>query len=282
MKLTKIGCWMGGLVLMIGACASPSGNGGGFYVAPDGTATDSGSSSSSGSSGGTSSSSGGTSSGGTSSGGTSSSSGASSGGSSTSSSSSSSSSGGSSSCPNGTCEAGETETSCPQDCLKCGGNFTLGSTFYKSNDTTQVGAACSPDGAPKNCPDGYWITLKDSNSCVCIVSCSAFSTPKKVGEACNTSGSWVCQDITNFAGSSKGKFCVAKSWGLCQLGGGSSGSSGSSGGTSGGSSSGGGSSGGGSSSSSGGTDCLKAGADCEVNSECCSNSCDADFGSCDL
>lgn len=122
----------------------------------------------------------------------------------------------SSACPNGKCEPGETEASCPADCKNCEGNWTLGSTFFKSNDTTQTGVACSPNGAPKNCPDGYWITFLDTNECICLLSCAAIGV--SVGQACTKDGAWTCQNIkaTNASGNS-GKMCVPVKWGLCTL-----------------------------------------------------------------
>lgn len=123
--------------------------------------------------------------------------------------------GSSSMCPNGKCEAGETEASCPQDCkLGCYGDFSLGSTFYKSGDTKQTGLACDNKAMPKNCPDGYWITFPDSGECVCILSCAGIGV--SVGQNCTTDGAWKCQDIlaTN-ASANGGKMCVPTKWGLC-------------------------------------------------------------------
>ena len=121
----------------------------------------------------------------------------------------------SSMCPNAKCEPGETEQSCPQDCkLGCFGDFSLGSTFFKSNDPKQLGAVCNPKGAPKNCPDGYWITLNDTGECACIMSCAIIQVT--VGQNCTTDGKWKCQDIkaTN-ADANGGKFCVPMSLKLC-------------------------------------------------------------------
>ncbi len=118
-------------------------------------------------------------------------------------------------CPNGTCEAGETEASCQQDCkLGCYGDFSLGSTFYKSGDTKQTGLACDNKSMPKNCPDGYWITFPDSGECVCILSCAGIGVT--VGQNCTTDGAWKCTDIlaTN-ASANGGKMCVPTKWGLC-------------------------------------------------------------------
>ena len=117
-------------------------------------------------------------------------------------------------CPNGKCEAGETEASCPADCKMCAGNFSLGSTFFKSNDTKQIGLACNPSGAPKNCPDGHWFTFVDTGECICIVSCAALSVT--LGQNCTTDGAWKCSDIkaTN-ASANGGQFCVPTKWGLC-------------------------------------------------------------------
>lgn len=123
--------------------------------------------------------------------------------------------GSSSACPNGTCESGETEVNCPQDCkLGCYGDFTLGSTFFKSGDTKQTGLACSPNGAPKNCPDGYWIDFPDTGDCICILSCAGIGVT--VGENCTTDGAWKCMDIkaTNASGNS-GQMCVPTKWELC-------------------------------------------------------------------
>ncbi len=117
-------------------------------------------------------------------------------------------------CPNGKCEPGETEASCPADCKTCAGNWTLGSTFFKSGDTAQTGVACSPDGAPKNCPDGYWITFLDTKECICLLSCAAIGVT--VGQPCTKDGAWTCQNIkaTNASGNS-GKMCVPVKWGMC-------------------------------------------------------------------
>jgi hypothetical protein len=123
--------------------------------------------------------------------------------------------GSSSMCPNGKCEAGETEASCPQDCkLGCYGDFSLGSTFYKSGDTKQTGLACDNKAMPKNCPDGFWITFPDTGECVCILSCAGIGV--SVGQNCTTDGAWKCQDIlaTN-ASANGGKMCVPTKWGLC-------------------------------------------------------------------
>ena len=122
----------------------------------------------------------------------------------------------SSACPNGKCEAGETEQSCPQDCkTDCEGNFTLGSTFYKSQDSTQLGQPCDPKGAPKNCPDGLWINFADTGECLCIANCSAFQGIK-LGDDCTKSGSWKCMKIkaTN-ASSNSAVACVPVKWKLC-------------------------------------------------------------------
>jgi len=118
-------------------------------------------------------------------------------------------------CPNGKCEEGETEESCPADCKDCEGNWTLGSTFYKSQDTKQLGQPCNPKGAPKNCPDGLFINFKDTGECICIVNCSAFSNIKK-GDNCTKSGSWKCMKIkaTN-ASANSALACVPVKWGLC-------------------------------------------------------------------
>jgi len=117
-------------------------------------------------------------------------------------------------CPNGSCEPGETEASCPQDCKNCEGNFSLGSTFYKSSDTKQTGLGCNPKGAPKNCPDGYWINFPDTDECICILSCAGIGVT--VGANCTTDGAWKCMEIkaTNASGNS-GKMCVPVKWNLC-------------------------------------------------------------------
>ncbi len=119
-------------------------------------------------------------------------------------------------CPNGTCEAGETAANCPADCKTgCFGDFTLGKTFYTSNDTKQLGMACNPTGAPKNCPDGDWIDFGAAGDCICIVSCAALGLT--LGQSCTTDGAWQCQAIqaTN-ASANGGQFCVPTKWGLCQ------------------------------------------------------------------
>ena len=121
----------------------------------------------------------------------------------------------SSACPNGPCEAGETEASCPQDCkLGCYGDFTLGSTFYKSQDTKQTGLACDNKSMPKNCPDGFWINFPDTGDCICILSCAGIGVT--VGQNCTTDGAWKCMEIlaTN-ASANGGKMCVPTKWGLC-------------------------------------------------------------------
>lgn len=122
----------------------------------------------------------------------------------------------SSACPNGKCEAGEDAKSCPQDCkTDCDGNWTLGSTFYKSEDTSQLGQACNPDKAPKNCPDGLFIMFGDTQECICILNCSSMVNIKE-GDNCNTSGTWKCQKIkaTNASGNSA-LACVPTKWNLC-------------------------------------------------------------------
>lgn len=114
------------------------------------------------------------------------------------------------------------------------------STPFKSADPQQTGAKCDSPTVPKNCPDGYSLTFKDTGDCVCILSCAAIKVT--VGQACNKAGTWTCQEIKNDSGTSSGKMCVSNSWKLCTVGGATSSSSSSGGSSSGGSSSGGSSS----------------------------------------
>lgn len=118
-------------------------------------------------------------------------------------------------CGNGTCESGETTSNCPADCKTgCFGDFSLGSGFYKSQDTSQLGQLCDNKSLPKNCPDGSWINFSDDGTCLCTLSCAAIGV--KVGQNCTTSGNYTCQKIkaTN-AGANGGEFCVTEKWQLC-------------------------------------------------------------------
>ncbi|MCC6808881.1 MAG: hypothetical protein IT381_15750 [Deltaproteobacteria bacterium] len=160
----------------------------------------------------------------------------------------------------------------------CKGDFSLGETFVKGEDYFEK---CNK-AAPTNCVDGRWITFKDSGDCFCAVSCSAFKTPLKPGEACDKNGDFTCEKIkaTN-AGANSATWCVAKSWNVCTEGsasggGGSSGPSGSTGGGgTGGSSGSTGSTGstGGGGSGGGGNQCKAIGTKCGDDDECCSKNC---------
>jgi hypothetical protein len=147
----------------------------------------------------------------------------------------------------------------------CDGDWTLGSTFYHGDD---LGTACVPDHAPQNCVTGDFIMFGDGE-CVCIAECADFVDMRE-GDKCasSASGDWTCQAIraTN-PSANGGLYCVPEAWQLCTEAGSGPSPNPDPGAPD-------------PSEPDPGSQCLAWGESCAFDSDCCSEDCDADFGTC--
>ncbi len=98
----------------------------------------------------------------------------------------------------------------PEDTApSCNGKFSLGSTFMKGE--TMLGD-CNKN-PPTNCADGMWVSMTDGG-CKCVVACSSFQVPKKIGDTCSNDGAATCQKVVADNGN-YATVCVMNSWNLC-------------------------------------------------------------------
>ena len=151
----------------------------------------------------------------------------------------------------------------------CDGDFSLGSTFY-SDSSAGIGHACSPEGNPQNCRDG-WFAMFPDGGCYCVLGCGSL-TDNRDGAPCTTDGAWVCRHVlaTN-AGANEARICVPETWRLCLH---PDDRSGGYGGGGGGAQDAG--SGGGGGRDAGGGECRPEGAPCTDDGQCCSTWCSLD------
>lgn len=100
---------------------------------------------------------------------------------------------------------GTSSTSCRSD-------FATGSTF---NTGETILGACNAV-PPTNCRTGTFIMMNDTNECFCAPHCTAFDPPRTPGQACNSTGTVVCQSLAPASGLKPANFCVPPDWNLCK------------------------------------------------------------------